>query len=83
VVRKYYAAKSRTSVEILNDVGGRTGEVTCRVTYRAPLFSPGMRRFFQTESNPDGDYLVVSDATLPSEAALTADGSLGIDYQSK
>jgi Flp pilus assembly protein TadG len=75
---RYLWAASRTSWQAQFDTP-RKGDVTVTVTYDAPLHIPGAARIFSSGR----DFTIRSSATLPSEAPVSADGTLGIEYQSR
>ena len=86
---KYANASFRTTLKV-NDVSvdelparpWPAGEpVTVAVTYRAPFYIPGARKFLTRGGLPWIE--ITSKATLPNETPVSADGTLGIKYQSR
>lgn len=86
LLNRYLTAASRTtwqpSVDQLAKVPSG-GDLTFTVTYRAPLHIPGAARVLNRKGGPRNEYLVTSTAKLPNEAPASADGTLGIEYQSR
>jgi Flp pilus assembly protein TadG len=81
MTNRYLTAASRTSWQQQVDTSRPDGDLTVTVTYRAPLHIPGAARIL----NPNGsqnEYSITSKATLPNEAPASANGTLGIDYES-
>lgn len=86
---KYANASFRTTLKV-NDVSVDSlptqpwpaGEpITVTVTYRAPLYIPGARKFLTRGGLPWIE--ITSQATLPNETPVSADRTLGIKYQSR
>jgi Flp pilus assembly protein TadG len=79
--KRYLNAASRTTC----DVGSPQpdGTLTVTVTYRAPLHIPGAARILNPSGWWTNEYAIRSTAKLPNEAPASANGTLGIDYQSR
>jgi hypothetical protein len=73
---RYGNTADRTSITIDWGTGQPNSDVTVTVTYRAPLHIPIVAAWLGRQ------YTTTSTATLPSEAPRSADGTLGIGYQS-
>jgi hypothetical protein len=80
LTNRYLTAASRTTYEINPQPNG---DLTVTVTYRAPLHIPGAARILNPNGLPQNEYRIMSSATLPNEAPVSADGTLGIEYQSQ
>lgn len=83
LANRYLTAASRTTWQMKIDKSKPDGDVTVTVTYRAPLHIPGAARVLNPNGWPRNEYAITSTATLPNEAPASADGTLGIDYQSR
>ncbi len=87
VATKYANASTRLIIRVndkdsLPDQPWPAGEpVSVKVTYRAPLYIPGARRFLTRGGLPWVE--ITSVATLPNETPVSADRTLGIKYQSR
>ncbi len=83
LLNKYRGAAGRTTFTVNVDRSRPDGDVKVTVTYRAPMFIPGAARLFDKDGKPPYDYTIESTATLPNEAPVSADRTLGIDYRSR
>ncbi|HZV06361.1 MAG TPA: hypothetical protein VE999_14875 [Gemmataceae bacterium] len=83
MMNRYFAAASRTSWQMQVDTSRPDGDLTVTVTYRAPLHIPGAARILNPNGQPPNEYSITSSATLPNEAPASANGTLGIDYESR
>jgi Flp pilus assembly protein TadG len=81
--RRYLTAVSRTSCAPLMPNIPLSGDVKVTVTYQAPLHIPGVSRFLDPNGQAPYKYTITSSATLISEAPVSSDGTLGIDYRSR
>jgi hypothetical protein len=52
------------------------------VEYRAPFLAPGVGRILDPDHQEPFEYVIRSTVTLTLEHPRSADGTLGIDYQS-
>jgi Flp pilus assembly protein TadG len=77
--QRYLSAASRTTWQVNIDQSRPDGDVTVRVTYRAPLYIPGAARAL----GMGNEYPITSSATIPNEAPANDSRSLGIDYRSR
>ena len=84
LTNRYLTAASRTtwSPPNFNNVPAN-GDLTLTVTYRAPLHIPGAVRILSTNVWAQNEYAITSSVTLPNEAPASADGTLGIEYESR
>ncbi len=82
IVKRYYSAASRTTWNPPVEQLLWENNVTFTVTYRAPLHIPGVARLFDPDGAPPYEYPISSTATLPNEAPVSSDRTLGIDYWS-
>jgi hypothetical protein len=73
---RYGCATARSTVAIAWGTGKPNSDVSVTVTYRAPLHVPIVAAWLGRQ------FTMTSTATLPSEAPRSADGTLGIGYQS-
>jgi hypothetical protein len=73
---RYGSAADRTTIAIDWGTGKPNSDVSVTVTYSAPLHVPVVAAWLGRQ------YTMTSTATLPSEAPRSADGTLGIGYQS-
>ena len=68
-------------------IGGETnrtgGKTTVAVTYKSPLYIPGVNRFLDPDGAWPYEMDITSVAAIPSEVPVTADRTLGIPYRSK
>lgn len=83
ILRKYNNAALRTTYTIDGDPNNPGGPCTVTVTYRSPIYFPGLNRFLTRTGGWPYTIEVKSVATIPNEAPATADHTLGIDYHSR
>jgi hypothetical protein len=81
--QRYLVAASRTTIRYDVDRSNPEGPIRCTVTYLAPLYIPGSARILDPDGSAPYDYPIVSIVTLPNEAPISADGTLGIEYESR
>jgi Flp pilus assembly protein TadG len=79
---KYLCAAARTTVDVQVDSSRPDGEVTVKVTYRAPLLIPVVARMLSPNGGPPYEYPTISIASMPNEAPVSDNRTLGIDYRS-
>jgi hypothetical protein len=81
--RKYMNAAARTTFRV--DDGTRTPGAPLRatITYRAPIYFPGVNRFLSSTGGWPYELEIRSTATLPNETPKSEDSTLGIDYRSR
>jgi Flp pilus assembly protein TadG len=82
LTRKYLSAAARTRIDVTIDDSRSDGDVRVTVTYRAPLYIPGVGRILAPNHSWPYEYPITSTAVLPNEAPLSARKTLGIDYRS-
>src|SRR5262249_24773133 len=80
--RKYLSAAARTRVDVQVDSSRPDGDVRVVITYRAPLYMPGAGRILDPDHTWPYEYTITSTAILPNEVPVSAQQTLGIDYQS-
>ena len=85
---KYIYAGAAVDVELPEEMVAWNDDVVVKVTYRMPFHIPGTarmlggRRTFTTFFTGGGFYRdIESTVVMPSEAAKTPDGTIGIPYQ--
>jgi Flp pilus assembly protein TadG len=81
--RKFLCAAARTSVEVVaTDPADPRTALTVTVRFRAPLYVPVVSRFLDPDGSPPFEYPMSATVTLPADGAMTATGTVGIDYHS-
>jgi Flp pilus assembly protein TadG len=81
--RKYLSAWARTTVIRHPPATDHPhGPLTVTVKLRAPLYIPVVSRFLDGDGKPPFEYPLEATATLPNDAPVSDDGTLGIDYRS-
>jgi hypothetical protein len=83
LVQRYLSAASRTTWSPTPDQILPQDPVRFTVTYNAPLHIIPVARLFSVSAQWPYEYPISSTATLPNETPLSADRTLGIDYQSQ
>lgn len=79
--RKFLSAWGRTTVELKPPTGDPHGPLTVTVRLRAPLYLPVVSRFLDPDLSAPFEYPLEAEATLPNDAPLSKDGTLGIPYR--
>jgi hypothetical protein len=79
--RKYLSAAARTTVELTAGTGPHD-RLTVTVKVRAPLYIPFVSRFLDPDLSAPFEYPLEATVTLPNNAPVSKDGTLGIKYQS-
>lgn len=80
--RKFLSAWVRTTVELKPPTDDPHGPLTLTVRVRAPLYMPVVSRFLDPDLKAPFEYPMAATVTLPNDAPLSKDGTLGIKYQS-
>jgi len=80
--RKYMSAWGRTTVTVAPVGTDPHGPITVTVRVRAPLYMPVVSRFLDPDLSAPFEYPLEATVTLPDDAPLSKDGTLGIKYQS-
>ena len=80
--RKFLSTWGRTTVERKPPTGDPHGPLTLTVKVRAPLYLPVVSRFLDPDLSAPFEYPLEATVTLPNDAPLSKDGTLGIKYQS-
>lgn len=83
LARKFLNTATRTTFRIGGETNRPGGKTTVTVTYKSPLYIPGVNRFL----DPDGAWPYAMDITsvaaIPSEVPVSANRTLGIPYRSR
>jgi len=81
--RKYANAASRTKFRIEGQPNQPGGPTIVTVTYRCPIYIPGVNRFLDSDGHWPYEMEITSVATIPNETPATANRTLGINYRSR
>jgi Flp pilus assembly protein TadG len=83
LLRKYMNAATRTTFRVGGEPNRAGGPTTVTVTYRSPIYIPGVNRFLDRDGFWPYEMEITSAATLPSETPDTANRTLGFNYRSR
>jgi hypothetical protein len=81
-LRKYLCSAARTTVEVTSAGSAPHGPITVTVRVRAPLYIPVVSRVLDPDRSAPFEYPLEVTVTLPNDAPVSKDGTLGIKYQS-